>query len=315
MTVDNSSVGTDLPDFPLFVRITGSRIDYAVTQDGGQDVRFVLESTGEILDHEIERWEDDGNSVVWIRLPSLPDSGDPEPTVWMYYGNPGVSDGQDADGVWDDDFESVHHLEDLTDSSGNGHDGVTTSAPNHVNAQIGRGGDFNGSNDHVEIPPENDFDFTNALTVEAWLRVDNFDSDWQAFVTKGDGTWRMQRNFDSDEVVFGSDSNTTANANLAGSISVDDNGWHYVVIAYGGNTKRIYVDGTADGSAGFNGPLRTDSEPVYIAANSEYPERNFDGRIDEVRISRVERLPAWIETQNRSMRDQLVDFGDEESCP
>src|SRR5687767_1650612 len=44
---------------------------------------------------------------------------------------------------------------------------------------------FDGSNDYVAIPNESNFDFTGAMTVACWIKVDVFDVGFQAIVCKG----------------------------------------------------------------------------------------------------------------------------------
>jgi hypothetical protein len=52
---------------------------------------------------------------------------------------------------------------------------------------------FDGVDDYVTLANESNFDFTNQMTVEAWIKVDAFDKNWQAIVTKGDDSWRLHR--------------------------------------------------------------------------------------------------------------------------
>ncbi|MBA3706378.1 MAG: hypothetical protein H0W84_10935, partial [Bacteroidetes bacterium] len=52
---------------------------------------------------------------------------------------------------------------------------------------------FNGSTDYVNIPNESNFDFTSAMTVEAWVKVSAWTTAYQSIVTKGDDGWRLSR--------------------------------------------------------------------------------------------------------------------------
>ncbi len=85
LTLD-SGVDVQLDNFAIMVRIEKDAIDYKQTQDQGQDLRFT-DDQNKLLDHEIERWDEKGASIVWVRIPALKQSGNPLPTIWMYYGN------------------------------------------------------------------------------------------------------------------------------------------------------------------------------------------------------------------------------------
>ncbi len=165
------------------------------------------------------------------------------------------------------------------------------SAP-AIMAPPGHALDFDGTNDYVSLPYENDFDFTSAMTVAAWIKVDTFTTDWQAIVTKGDGSWRLQRFGSTNHIDFGT--NGLSNGDLEGTTDVNDGNWHYIAGVFDGSTKYLYVDGKLDASASVTGTISTNNYPVEIGANSGAPGRNFDGLIDEVRIWNVARTQTEL---------------------
>ena len=57
------------------------RINYAWTQDQGQDLRF-YDELGALLPHEIEKWDEDGESIVWVRIPEVA-AASTENYLWM----------------------------------------------------------------------------------------------------------------------------------------------------------------------------------------------------------------------------------------
>lgn len=311
--IDGSTVGEDLADVPIRVRLDDMRIDYAAVEDQGADLRFVADDMVTELAYEVEHWNESGDSEVWLRLPMLPAGG--TPTVWMYYGNAAAAPGQDPPAVWDADFVSVHHLADLGDSTAAGHDGFGPSLPADADGRIGRGRFFDGVDDVAELPQESDFDFDVALTVEAWAQVSSFTVSWQAFITKGDDAWRLHREGGTSFIGFGSDTVST-NDNLSGTTPVDDGAWHHLAIVYGAGVKTIYVDGQVDASQGYPGPLNVTDAPVLLGNNSETGPRFFHGTLDEVRISSAARSAAWIDLQARATADAgVVSVGDEQTCP
>ena len=177
-----------------------------------------------------------------------------------------------------------------TNSEGTGY-GEEKSFTTHMTPP-GYALDFDGTNDYVSIANESNFDFTTAMTVEAWIKVDTFDKEWQAMVTKGDNTWRLHRAASTNHISFGTDGvNIT---DLEGSTDVNDGQWHHIAGVFDGSNKYLYVDGNLDAFANVTGTIDTDNALVNIAENSQSIDRYFDGRIDEVRIWNIARSGANI---------------------
>jgi len=276
--------GTD-PEPVVLLRLGPQDLDYMVASDDGDDLRFVVE--GAELAYEIETWDVEGRTTVWLRLPALPQAGT---SVAMYWGNPAAAPASDGAATWPDSYISVHHLGDEADATGI-YTAFSSAPPAAGDGVIGQARDFDGVDDFLELPTEADFDFTTAFTVEAWIRVEDFDAAWQAIVTKGDTAWRLHRNDSTSTAGFGS--NGPAH-NLDGALAVDDGNWHSLAIVYGDGVKRLYVDGVQDVEATVADTIATNSRPVQIGANDQHGGRNFNGRIDEVRISSVARTPESI---------------------
>jgi hypothetical protein len=153
---------------------------------------------------------------------------------------------------------------------------------------------FEGANGYVSLANEGNFDFTNAMTVAAWIKVNSFTHDWQAIVTKGDGSWRLQRYSNTNFIDFGTAG--LSNGDLEGTTNVNDGKWHYVAGVFDGSKKYLYVDGSLDASVSVTGTISTNNQEVEIGANSDWSsQRNFDGLIDEVRIWNVARTQTQIQ--------------------
>ena len=138
----------------------------------------------------------------------------------------------------------------------------------------------NSENDRVEIPDESAFDFTTSMTVECWIKVASFTTNWQAIVTKGDNSWRLQRYNDTDSLCF----HLTNVHYLNGSTSVNDGQWHHVAGTFDGSEMCLYIDGNLDASYATGGSIANSDYPVWIGGNAAVNSRSFNGKIDEVRI-------------------------------
>jgi hypothetical protein len=142
-----------------------------------------------------------------------------------------------------------------------------------------------GDGDYVEVRDEAAFDFTDEMTVSCWIKVDTFDKDWQAIITKGDSAWRLHRNSNNSYLDFAC---TGVSGDMVpvdgGPTNVTDNSWHHVVGVYDGAKLQLYVDGRLDVSGDVSGTLATNDYPVLIGENAEQRDREFNGLIDEVCI-------------------------------
>lgn len=161
--------------------------------------------------------------------------------------------------------------------------GVTLAQPG---ALIG-GGDtaahFDGSSGFVTAGSESAFDFTRALSVEAWIKVPAWTHPWQAIVTKGDTSWRLSRYSEQSQVSF--DTSSAAGAHSLPSLRpLNDNEWHHLVATYDGFVKCLYVDGSLEGVAPYRETLQQNDQPVMLGANSEAGGRQLNGWLDEVAV-------------------------------
>jgi hypothetical protein len=149
---------------------------------------------------------------------------------------------------------------------------------------------------HVEVSPSAnaDHDFTGPFTVECWMRPSNtgWDTGAEPLVTKGDTAWRLQRDPNSGGVRFG----TTGLSPVALGTSepLSPGVWHHIAAVYDGVYKYIYVNGALAAAEAVTGFLAVNDQPVRLGANSERPNRQFDGLLDEVRIWNTARSAAEI---------------------
>jgi hypothetical protein len=298
-------------DFPVLVRLDPSRIDYAVMAPDGSDLRFVDTDNTTLLDHEIEVWNPGGDSIVWVRVPEI-DAASGGDFVWMYYGSPAAADLQNPTGVWLNGYAGVWHLVDGSDSTVHGNDGVI-NGPVAVAGQVGGALDFDGLDDHVEVPHDPSLAVTGSLMIEAWIRVaDSSGENYRRIVSKK-LAWTDSNGFNLEYsprqnllVNLGSGSN----GGQASALDLDPS-WHYVVGTISGSTAALYADGvdrTTDNTAS---PLVAGTTSLRIG-DIVTGGASFFGAIDEVRISSTSRTPAWIDAQYRSMSGAMVSFSSEE---
>jgi len=175
----------------------------------------------------------------------------------------------------------------VADSSGNNLRGTIVGNPLWIDGVEGHALQFDGDGDYVDLGNDSSLNITHQITVAAWIKVDTFDCEWQAIITKGDGSWRLQRNGTKNSIEFACTGAFVPGAlvgSLFGTVNVNDGRWHHIAGTYDGSRVCLYVDGKLDVSSEATGSIRVNDYNVLIGANAEKPGRNFKGSIDDVRI-------------------------------
>ena len=157
---------------------------------------------------------------------------------------------------------------------------------------------FDGTNDYVSLGTTTAFNITNAITIEAWVKVNSFTKSWQSIVTKGDNSWRLHRNNNGNTVSFGTSG--LSNTDLSGTKNINDGQWHHIAGVYNGTTKFLYVDGVLDASVTATGTISTSDYAALIGENAQQTGRQFHGGIDEVRIWNIARTQQQIQEAMKS---------------
>jgi hypothetical protein len=193
----------------------------------------------------------------------------------------------------------------VLDSSGNNLNGTIVGNPVFTPGIAGQALTFDGSGDYVDCTNNVKWDaITDKITVSAWFRVDVFDVTYQPIVTKGDSSWRIARNSETNGLQWRCNG-PTPTFRINGTINVNDGEWHHAAGIYDGATAWLYVDGKLDDTMATTGLIDKNTQKVYIGANSEQTARLWKGAIDEVRIYNR----ALTEAEVRYLADQTPGDG------
>jgi hypothetical protein len=158
---------------------------------------------------------------------------------------------------------------------------------------------FDGVDDHIFLGYiTNEMHLQGHFTIEMWFKINAFDKDWQALITKGDNSWRIHRSANSNFLAFGTTG--LSNTDLTSTVNVNDGNWHHVAAVYDGANKYLYIDGVLDVSVPVTGTLNMSSYQTYIGENGQSMNRHFNGLIDEVRIWDAPLSGSQISTQMNS---------------
>ena len=151
---------------------------------------------------------------------------------------------------------------------------------------------FDGSNDYVDCGNDPSLNITDAITIEAWIKMVSTSTDgmivakWGTFA---DTQWSYFSRVDVTNPRFGfsADGATTCGIKTYTDLTIVQNRWHHVVSTWRkiDGTMRAYLDGVASSQiANCSNNLFISSKPVSIGRDSDNAVHHFNGSIDQVRI-------------------------------
>lgn len=293
---------TGLYDFPLLVRVSESLIRgfyYSRVADDGSDIRFT-DGNGKVIPHEIDTWNPDGESLIWVKVPYL--VRDTKLTMhWSLkqgYSLPPI----DSTEVWSD-YIAVWHFGDITadgpmqvkDSSGHGFTAKVVGSGNLKVASTSIFGQAATITDGILQSPDYEATITvnGKFTFTGWYMAPEAKSTgWQMFGKKVNGTvsaadsegWcGMIQGYSSFRIYFdGSDFGGGAVADMRSN-------WFFASLVYSSDSRaEVYLNGA--------GVSDTAATITPTATNFNLMARG--GLFaDELRISSKVRTSAWIKTE------------------
>jgi hypothetical protein len=297
--------GEALANFPVLVNLGTNLPGFSYRQFASAtagDLRFTDASGLVIIPHEIDEWNTNGTSAVWVQVPLLSATND---FIWAYWGNPAATNppASTTNGaVWSPNHNLVWHLKEaalpFADSTLQ-YPATNGVAPVSTNGIVGHGG-FLGGGSFLDAGVIN---LSDAFTLNAWLNLAPGVSDIQtvwANKVGGSGvngialfvnTYRT-----SDQKIHLETGNGTASreaTSAAGAVSPGQ--WHLLaaVVDRAAGSARLFVDGV-DATA--SGAIRTDFANTNDVLLGRFADANFGfhGQLDEVRIQAGTNSANWV---------------------
>ena len=329
ITLDTTEKGLALPDaagtVPLLIRLHEGNFKFDMAKEDGSDLRFVAADEKTLLTYHIEKWDAlMGEAFVWVKVPEVKQGA--QITFWLYYGNSGPKAVRvdDAKGTYDRDTALVFHFNEhgtpAADSS--------ASAITAQNVGVAVDGSMIGSglklDGHVAlIIPSASALFWNEggeMTWSAWVKPAAKQSNAVIYVRR-EGSKAFI--IGVDKGVFyaeltsaeGSTSRTLTGA----AVALDS--WHHLAVTAAKGRVALYLDGAPYAEVGaalpgMNGTAMIGGDAEAGSSDAAAAEAGFQGEMDELQISKVERSPGFIKFAAASqggekLADGLV-FGEEE---
>ncbi|MFH1062908.1 MAG: DUF2341 domain-containing protein [Candidatus Omnitrophota bacterium] len=299
ITIDRTKVMANLTNFPVLISITDTALRDNARSDGF-DIVFTASDGNTKLDHEIESFDKTtGILVAWVKIPSLLSSADTK--IYMYYGNSAASDQQNKSGVWDTSYKGVWHLNNdpsatapqEKDSTSNNNAMTsygTMTNTDLIDAKIGKGIDFDGSNDYFKKTSPVGVGTPGDYTISAWF---NYISSPASYSTIYDhNNYAPQFGFYNQSVAMVYHNGLITSS---GTATHNDGQWHKVDFRRVGTMVYFYVDGALHGTGTHSATFPTATSALIGWSN--YSTEYWLGKLDEVRYAITARSPEWIATE------------------
>lgn len=307
-----------LASFPMLVLLGPSRVDYTDMQADGEDLRFVS-SSGDALPFEIEAWDPNGVSAIWIALEELGPSSDP---FFLYYDNPVAENAQDPGAVWPAPHVAVFHFsEDTFDATANANHASPIGSIALAAGQIADAGDVGDTMWRLDVAPSESLAdvFVGGGTISAWIRPWGWGSGPEGFgriAHRDPGTGVGFQLYLVAGALRFSHQHEGGNATwttLPRSLPLLR--WTHVAVVYdagSGVPPQLYIDGVAHELDAPvvppTGLAPSDADIAINLANRPQNDRRFQGMLDEIRIEHTSRSAAWLAMQELVGRDAVLVF-------
>jgi hypothetical protein len=294
-----------LANFPALVQFSNGMPGFSYAQFASPtagDLRFTDSGGLTLLPHEINQWNTNGVSSVWVQLPALSASNT---SVWAYWGNPAETNppAWTTNGaVWQPTYSLVWHLEQsgfpYQDSAGN-YPALAGVVPGLTTGVIGSGGLFNGSSSYLHAGVVN---LGSDFTLFAWAKLSSAASNIQALWANKPGGWNSDGmgwyintyNTSDGSLIFEDGDGVNGVDVSSSSGAVTTGVWHNLAAAVSrtNGSVQMYVDGVsvADGT-GVTDFINTTGLDLGRFTNSNF---YFDGSLDEARIANGVCSSNWI---------------------
>lgn len=346
VTFSGYAGSTTLENFPVLVRVSAANgFAYSKFADAnGGDLRF-SDADGNLLPSEIDTWDTTGESLVWVKVPSLNAST----VITAHYGC-SSPDAVTASDVWSNGYLGVWHMNDEeVDESGNAvmSDATAAGAPFKEDGNsrgkntVGQTGVIGKSvqfgNASYQGGMRNDSacllrSGTDAVTVECWAYQDDHDHSTDSAtrssyyllreLTTDNSTWpsvlRLNElgcnQWQGGKVLFyfypTGGSETAANPESRPTRAT----WNHYAGVYDSTTGGSFaMNGSVLATSSATGNLRSalTSSAIFLGNSTTSASDVWPGKIDEVRISSVARSADWLKATHDCVSES--DFAEYEA--
>jgi hypothetical protein len=311
---DVIQAGVTLTNFPVLVKLSTAIDGFSYAdfkKANGGDLRFA-DPDGNLVPHEIDTWNESGVSTVWVKIPRLTRNT----IISAYYGCAGSVPAVNAKDVWDDDYVGVWHLgesvlpmkessETSSDFESKFGDTIGYAAPGIVGGSV----DFptNGTYNALVAPDHDALDGFTKFTLESWT--------FQNEHKTNAGILAKRKEYNNECAYYIYDvigdsmcvplcigTNRTASARWSYNMTQPMGQWNHIAFTVDMASTAKNIRGYMNGAKGswepdvtFFGQMGNCASDLYLGnLGANKKDYSFNGKIDEVRISKCVRSTAWL---------------------
>ena len=194
----------------------------------------------------------------------------------------------------------------VNDYSGNNNDGTINGA-SFTDGKIGKALEFNGIDDYVQTSKNFGISF-NSFSAEAWVNLKDIGTQHRYILERDDihfyisVTPERKIRFRHIDLING-ETETESNA-------IEFNEWTHIAVVYDGTKTYIYINGELKKEQEDTGNISfSASEHLYVGSSKyapSYPDRTWNGSIDEVKIYPYALTPEQIYQNYLDSKDGLT---------
>lgn len=309
-----------LLEFPLFLELNPSRVDYDYLGNEGVGIRVVDPETFEVIPHVVHEWDAHGITPVWVRVPELDPNGG---VLHIYYDNGNADDVNDEYGVFFGAYEGISHNDldaELLYPTGNELCTSGETEPGFVGHASSEGAFcFQSSAEGTPLSLE------QRGTASLWVKRENVLASNQGLAQYGLGgqagplRWVLKLHEGTEpELQFlhlGLSQQAKWSAVLPTWHAQD---WHQIAVTnIGEDDVAIYFDGEPVDAELLlpSGGLSTIDSPAPFSLGNAGDADPLEGVVDEFRYSAAPRSASWIAAEYASDTGNLLTWGAEELLP
>jgi hypothetical protein len=342
ITIPAYILDEDLENFPVYVNLADLPASFfATVQANGADIRITksdqdTQQAFELVDIDTAN----GTGELWFKAETLSATIDNEFYIW--YGNTQAqaysrTDEFGLENVWTEGYVGVWHMNQdpsqgqILDSTvyknhGSGFGGI--NGQDLTSGQLGMSLRFDGNDDAISIPDSNELDIgqgaNKELTVSTWYQAQGVSTTPQMILAKRqtDASFNTDYNFftSANEILYGTGPSTDPNAWLR-QTEPSRNDWKLIhgvlkatTTATGENS--LFLNGEYSNGGAYTQKAIATTTPLNIGASSTGTNNfNYEGLIDETRISNKARSRAWVRAEylNQKSTDKFyyIDNGNQ----
>ena len=315
------NITANLTNYPVRVVFSAANFDFAKAAADGADVRFVDKDDTTPLPYEFEVWNAAAQTgVAWVTVPQIDAASSYSDYIYIYYGNAGATDDQDADAVWaSTGAQAVWHFgsvgnngTSIYDSTSNANTATSSNTTWSSGGQI-----FNGTDSFISGGTGASLNITGDLSLVIWQYRTSALGTYRTLLSKGQvsvhvpyglqatntNKWRFFQNV--------GDTGHTLDSTSSSVIGT----WRQLAVTRISSLASIYIGEALDSSGNLSAAPSNAAQALIIGARDLGLTQNYGGTIKELQIYNRGLSPSEALASNLNLTDGLVYYNGTDPPP